>query len=85
MRNKFRLGIVVLTLPLFLLPGIGAIADPATPPDQGTTDPATQSQSKPPNQKKSPATSAGKESPTDTFTPSETISADSAVSFPVDI
>jgi len=85
MRNKFRLGVVVLTLSLFLLPGIGAIADPATPPGQEKTDPATQSQSKPQNQKKSPATSAGKESPTDTFTPSETISADSAVSLPVDI
>lgn len=85
MRSKFRLGVVVLTLPLLLLPVIGAIADPATPSAEGKTDTATQSRSKSQNQKKSPAKSAGKESPADTFTPSETISADSAVSFPVDI
>ena len=85
MRSKFRLGVVVLTLPLLLLSGIGVIADPATPSAEGKTDTATQSQSKSQNQKKATDASAGEESPTDTFTPSETISADSAVSFPVDI
>jgi hypothetical protein len=85
MRNKFRLGVIASALPLFLLAGIGAIADPATPSVQGNADTAAQSKPKAQNQKTTPAAKAGVEPPTDTFTPSETISADSAVSFPVDI
>lgn len=83
MRNKLRLAAVTLALPLLLLAGVGAIADPATPSGEGSADSAAQSKPKQPNQKKPPA--PGEQAPADSFTPSETISADSAVSFPVDI
>ncbi len=85
MRINFRLAAVSLALPLLLLVVVGAAADPATPPAQGTADTATQSKPKEQNQKNTPAQGAGAQPPTDSFTPSETISADSAVSFPVDI
>ena len=91
MRNKSRLGFLALVLPLVLLTFTGAIADPATQPEKGDADTVTQTQSEAqaksqnPTQKKKPASGGDDESPTDTFTPSETISADSAVSFPVDI
>ncbi len=81
MRNKSRLGILVLALPLVVLPFVGAIADPATPPKKVDADTAPQAQDH--AEKEKPA--GGEESPVDSFIPSETISADSAVSFPVDI
>ena len=85
MRNKSRLAVVVLVLPLLLLPGTGAIAGPATQPGQEKDDSAAQPKPKSQSQKKTPAAGVGEVSPTESFTPSETISADSAVSFPVDI
>ena len=85
MRINLRRAAVSLALPLLLLAGPGAVADPATPPAQETADTATQSKPEQQNQKSTPARGAGEQAPTDSFTPSETISADSAVSFPVDI
>lgn len=85
MRISFRLAPVSLVLPLLLLAVAGAVADPATPPAQETADTATQSKPEQQNPKSTPARGAGEQAPTDSFTPSETISADSAVSFPVDI
>jgi hypothetical protein len=87
MRNRSRLGVLVLALPLVVAPFAGAIAGPATQPEKDGADTQTQSQPKSQNpaEKKKPAGGAGKESPIEPFIPSETISADSAVSFPVDI
>ena len=85
MRISLRLAAVSLALTLLWLVVAGASADPATPPAQETVDTATQSKPAEPNEKNTPARGAGEQAPSDSFTPSETISADSAVSFPVDI
>jgi len=85
MRISLRLAAVSLALPMCLLVVAGAAADPATPPAQGTADTAPQSKPEKQNEKNAPARGAGEQAPSDGFTPSETISADSAVSFPVDI
>ena len=85
MRIKSRLRVLVPVLALVVLPFIGAIADPATRSQKGNADTVTQSQPKSQDPAEKEKTAAGEEPPVDPFIPSETISADSAVSFPVDI
>ena len=85
MRNKSRLRVLVLVLPLVVVPCIGATADPAIQSQKGNADTVTQSQPKSQAPAEKEKSAAGEESPVDPFIPSETISADSAVSFPVDI
>jgi len=85
MRNNARLRVLALVLPLVVLPFSGAPADPVTQPEKDEGDAATQSQPEFPGPAQREEPAAGKQSPVDSFIPSETISADSAVSFPVDI
>lgn len=85
MRNKSRLRVLALVLPLVAAPFIGATADPATQPERGNAGTVTQSRPKSEDPVQKEKSAPGDESPVDPFIPSETISADSAVSFPVDI
>ncbi len=72
---------------LVLLSFVHAMADPVSEP--GSSDSATPAQ--PPSDSsisepgEKPVEGGGEESPAEPFVPSETISADSAISFPVDI
>ena len=87
MRNEYRIGTLGLLLLLALAPFIHAIADPASESESGgpvtTTETRPESSNGVPNRK--PAEVSREEAPADPFVPSETISADSAISFPVDI
>ena len=62
MRNRSRLGIVVLALPLVVLPFTGAIADPATQPQKDKADTVTQSQPKSQDLAEKEKPAAGEES-----------------------
>ena len=89
MRNESRIRLMVLML--LLLPGpalfIESIADPVSEPESGTQGTATQDQAESSDaaRNKKPVEDGSEESPADPFIPSETISSDSAISFPVDI
>ncbi len=85
MRNESRIGTLALLLVLALVPFAHAIADPASKPESGEPVTATSAESSNTVGKEKPAEDSGEESPVDPFVPSETISADSAISFPVDI
>ena len=87
MRNEFRTAALALSLLLALVPFVQGIADPVSEPGSGNaTAPA-----EPPSD--SSISEAGEKSaeggektrPAEPFVPSETISADSAIAFPVDI
>ena len=87
MRNKPRIVRLPLVLLRVLVPCTHAIADPVAA--QGSGDPeksaVTQPEASDTAQPGKPSPGAGESSPSEPFIPSETISADSAVSFPVDI
>ncbi len=87
MRNKFRTAALALSLLLTLVPFVQGIADPVSEPgSSNATAPAqlpSDSSISEPGEKS--AEGGGNTQPADPFVPSETISADSAISFPVDI
>ena len=87
MRNKQRIGGLSLVLLVVLVPCTHAIADPVAA--QGSGDPekaaVTQPEASDTAQPGKPPPGVGEISQSEPFIPSETISADSAVSFPVDI
>ncbi len=91
MRNELRIWVLPLVLVsallLSLVPFIHAMADPASEPESGEqgTSTETQAESSKATRSEQPAEGGSEETPTDPFIPSESISADSAVSFPVDI
>jgi hypothetical protein len=87
MRSKHRIGALVLISLLTLYSFERAGADPASKPDGSTPGPVTNTQTQPSNdsQTEKAGERDSRETPADSFTPSESISADSAVSFPVDI
>jgi len=73
----------VLVLLLALLPFTDATADPESKPAEGVSGAAGQPADESSAEKADE--SAGQEQPAEPFVPSETISADGAISFPVDI
>jgi hypothetical protein len=87
MRNKFATATLALSLLLTLVPFVQGMADPVSEPDSGNAT----APGKPPSD--SSSTGTGEKSteasentqPAAPFIPSETISADSAIAFPVDI
>lgn len=87
MRTKHRIGALVLISLFVSNPLSGASADPASEPESGEPDPVTETQTRSSNAV--PSNKSGendrKETPAEPFIPSESVSADSAVSFPVDI
>ena len=99
MRSESRIGalglapapalarVLAMALLLVLVPFIPAIADPASEPERGDPGTTTETQSESSNATRNgePAEGDAGESPAAPFIPSETISADSAISFPVDI
>ena len=87
MRTESRFGILVLALLLVLVPRMGAMADPVPQPENGDQGAATPKESQPSGatRQEKPAAGGVEEPPAEPFIPSESISADSAVSFPVDI
>ncbi len=95
MRSESCIGVLALALArvlamallLVLVPFIHAIADPASEPESGDPGTTTETQAESSNATRNaePAEGDAAESPADPFIPSETISADSAISFPVDI
>ena len=87
MRNRPRIGGLSLVLLLVLVPCIHAIADPVAAQGSGDSEKAvvTQPEASDTAQPGEPSPGVGEISPSEPFIPSETISADSAVSFPVDI
>jgi hypothetical protein len=87
MRNKLRFGALILISLFVLNPCSRAIADPASDPENGKSGPATETQtgSSDASRNDKPGESDRSEAPAEPFIPSESVSADSAVSFPVDI
>ena len=87
MRNKYRVGALVLTVLLTAAPVSRALSDPATTPKGEPAQPAVESPAHSPGATSSESSAAGgaEVKPADPFVPSESISADSAISFPVDI
>ncbi len=87
MRNEIRTAALALSLLLTLVPFVQGIADPVSEPgSSNSTAPAqlpSDSSISEPGEKS--AEGGGDTRPADPFVPSETISADSAISFPVDI
>jgi hypothetical protein len=87
MRNKLATAILALSLLLTLVPFVQGVADPVSEPGSGNAT----APGKPPSD--SSSTGTGEKSaeasentqPAAPFIPSETISADSAIAFPVDI
>jgi len=75
MRNRSFSGAWVLALLLALSPINDAAADPESNPAQPVDESSAEKADE----------SAGQEQPEEPFVPSETISADGAISFPVDI
>ncbi len=82
MPNRVRATVVALALILASAPGhlAGPYADPASKPESGKT-----AESSSESAGKEPAPGGSEPSGPEPFVPSEKISADSAISFPVDI
>lgn len=87
MRNRRRLGALIFTSLLLVTPIIGAVADPTSEPEGAKPESVTETRTESSNATRSKESTEGadKETPDDSFIPSESISADSAISFPVDI
>lgn len=87
MRNKYRIGAFVVMSLFVLIPLNRAIADPVSEPESSRPGSVTETQTE--STDASPREKSGerdtKATPADPFIPSESISADSAISFPVDI
>lgn len=83
MRSRRHHGAWALALMLALLPLSGEAADPESKPAAGDSDAAAQSADE--SSAVEADESTGQEQPAEPFVPSESISADSAISFPVDI
>jgi hypothetical protein len=84
MRNRYRIGALILMLLLALAPFVSAISDPASAPGGGSPAPETQTGASSASGSETPARGSAV-TPAEPFIPSESISADSAISFPVDI
>ncbi|GMQ75781.1 MAG: hypothetical protein BMS9Abin01_1039 [Gammaproteobacteria bacterium] len=87
MRNESRVTALVMALLLVLVPFVHAIAQPASESESGNPGRVTETQaeSAPATRNEERGEGVAEESPAEPFIPSESISADSAVSFPVDI
>jgi hypothetical protein len=87
MRTRYQFGALVLTVLLTAAPVSRALSDPATTPKGEPAQPAAETRPRSPSATSSESSAAGgaEVKPADPFVPSESISADSAISFPVDI
>jgi len=87
MRNESRVTALAIVLLLVLVPFVNAIAQPASGSESGNpgTVTETQAESPPATRNEERGEGVAEESPAEPFIPSESISADSAISFPVDI
>ncbi len=87
MRNESRVTALAMALLLVLVPFVHAIAQPASESESGDpgTITETQAESPPATRNAERGEGVAEESPAEPFIPSESISADSAISFPVDI
>jgi hypothetical protein len=87
MRNRSRLGVLTLALLLASLPLAQPIADPPSKPEEGATGRVEESPAESVDGSTSDrrADTRREESDSDTFVPSEKISLDRPISFPVDI
>ncbi len=85
MRNEFRTAALVLSLLLALVPFVQGIADPVSEPGSGNAAAQPPSDSSISEAGEKSAEGGEKTRPAEPFIPSETISADSAIAFPVDI
>lgn len=87
MRTEHRTGALVLLALLVWNPFANVYADAATESEGGKSGPVTETQTESSNasRKAEPGESDREETPAEPFIPSESVSADSAVSFPVDI
>ncbi len=87
MRNESRITVLAIALLLVLTPFVGALAQPASGPGSGNPDAATETKAETPPATRDEKRGEGvaEELPAEPFIPSESISADSAISFPVDI
>ena len=86
MRNRHYSSVLVVAMVCMLTPLAGASADPtATSGNATPVNPEIQAESSSPPSGEEPETPDKVEKPTKSFIPSESISADSATSFPVDI
>lgn len=87
MQNSHRAGALALALVLTAAPVAPAASDPATAPQSERAQAAGDSRQRSSGAASSQPPAAGSEQvkPAEPFVPSESISADSAISFPVDI
>ena len=86
MRTERYVGVVVVVFACMLAPFTGAVADPAVASgDARPVSPKNEPASSSPSGGERTRESGSAESSTKPFIPSESISADSAISFPVDI
>jgi len=86
MPNRRYTSVLVVAMVCMLAPLAGAFADPTVTSGDGTTDNTEmQAESSSSSSGEETETPDNVEKPTKSFIPSESISADSAISFPVDI
>ena len=87
MRNESRVTALAMALLMVLVPFVNAIAQPESGSESGNPGIATETKADSPPAPRNEARGEGvaEESPAEPFIPSERISADSAISFPVDI
>lgn len=87
MRTKYGIGAIVLIVLLVWNSLSSTYADPASTAESGEPRPLTdaQTESSRASRSSTPGESDREEKPAEPFVPSESVSADSAVSFPVDI
>lgn len=87
MRTKYCVGTVVLVTLLIMAPFAHVLSDPVTEKQTGSAQAAgeARAESSGTTSSESPAAGSAEVKPADPFVPSESISADSAISFPVDI
>ena len=85
MRINALLRVLAAALLLAALPFAYATADPASEPGSGNSNTVSQPPVETPTTQPGKTPAEGGDNKTEPFIPSESISADSAVSFPVDI
>lgn len=87
MRNEFRTAALALSLLLTLAPFVQGMADPVSEPgSSNSTAPAQRPSDSSISEPGEKSAEGGENTrPAEPFVPSETISADSAIAFPVDI
>jgi hypothetical protein len=87
MRNESRVTALAIALLSVLVPFVHAVAGPASESESGNPGVVTETQAESPPATRNEERGEGvaEELPAKPFIPSESISADSAISFPVDI